>query len=109
MNNNWKNELSSYLPETIITAINKLPTSVVCSVSEIRLRAGGYSSVTVKKENKPLFDNNKPIILYSSQIHEVFNKICDGAVFKHENSIPKGYITIKGGHRVGFCGRAIHK
>ena len=38
----------------------------------------------------------------------MFSKICENAIFKYETSIPKGYITISGGHRVGFCGKAIY-
>ncbi len=108
MNKNWKKDILPFMPESIAFAINKLPTSVVCSVMEIRLRVGGYSSVSLGRENKVLFDNNNPIILSSAEMNDVFTKVCDGAIFKHENNIPKGFITIKGGHRVGFCGRAVY-
>lgn len=108
MNRNWKTDILPYLPSEIVKAINKLPTSSACQLTEIRIRVGGYSSVTIGIENKILYYDEKPICVSYEQMNKVFSKLCDGAVFKHENSIPKGYITIKGGHRVGFCGRAIY-
>ena len=108
MNKNWKKDILPYMPESIVGAINKLPTTVICSATEIRLRAGGYSSVSVGRENKVLFNGDKAIMLSPTEMSEMFAKVCDGAIFKHENNIPKGFITIQGGHRVGFCGRAVY-
>ena len=72
MTNNWKKEILPLLPESVKNAIDKLSTSVVCSITEIRLRAGGYTSLTVGYENKPLYLNKEPIILSSRDLYDVF-------------------------------------
>ncbi len=104
----WKTEILKYLPVEIEKSINDLPTSELCNVSEIRLRVNGYSSITVKGENKVLYFDKKPIVLTTDDIRGVFEAICDNQVFKYENQIKNGYITIRGGHRVGFCGTAVY-
>lgn len=104
----WKREIYLYLDDDIITAIEKLSSSTISNMTEIRLRCNGAVSLTIGNKNKILYNDDGPIILDSNQIKNVFTKICDGAVYKYENQINKGYITIVGGHRVGFCGTAIY-
>ncbi len=104
----WKNEIFPYLNDNVIDAINALPTSVLQNISEIRLRCYGAASVSIFKENRILYFNKKPITLNREEIENVFNLLCDGTLYKFENQIKNGYITISGGHRVGFCGTAVY-
>ena len=47
-------------------------------------------------------------ILSSKQdIEETFRNLCCYSVYSHQNEIKNGYITIRGGHRVGICGSAV--
>jgi len=61
--------------------------------------------------------NNKPIILkYSNReklitqiintndMLEILQKVCNNSIYSYQNQICNGYITIKGGHRVGITG-----
>lgn len=104
----WKEDIFPYLSDEIIEAINILPTSVLQNISEIRLRSNGAVSVSLYNENRILHRFKKPLVLTSEQIDNIFNLLCDGTVYKFENQIKNGFITIKGGHRVGFCGTAIY-
>lgn len=104
----WKTEVLKYLNDKIVYSINELPTSILSNISEIRIRANGYSSITVKGENKALYYDKKPVILTPEQVGEIFELVCNNEVFKYENQIKNGYITIPGGHRVGFCGTAVY-
>ena len=105
----WKNDILSYFDDSLKECILKLPTSVLISLSEIRLRSYGCVSVTVGNRNITVKDRNKEnIILTPIQLEKIFMKLCDGAVYKYENQIRNGFITISGGHRVGFCGTAIY-
>lgn len=105
----WKDEIFPYLSQDIICELERLPTSVISNISEIRLRAMGAVSVTVGSQNRILYKEKKPLILSATHLNDIFSLICDGAVFKYENQIKNGYITIPGGHRVGFCGTAIYE
>lgn len=105
---NWKKEIFPFLTDEVICSIEKLPTSVLHNISEIRLRSFGAASVSVLNENRLLYFDNKPLILQQNQIEKTFNLLCNNKLFKFENQIKNGYITIQGGHRVGFCGSAVY-
>ena len=105
----WKEDIYPYLDETVKKAIDKLPTSNASRISEIRLRVSGAVSVTIGEQNKILFSTDKkPLTVSENQMQELFTRICDGTVYKYEDMIRSGYITVRGGHRVGFCGTAVY-
>lgn len=104
----WKNDIYPYLDKSITAGIDHLPTSVLCNLSELRFRVGGAVSATVGSENHIIYDGKEPLTLSADECSDIFKRICDGTVYKYETQIRNGYITIKGGHRVGFCGTAIY-
>lgn len=66
------------------------------------------------------FRNNNPIILKynnkeqvlqeytnSNDILEIMQRICNNSIYSYQNQICNGYITVKGGHRVGVTGNAV--
>ena len=66
------------------------------------------------------FRNNNPIILKynnkeqvlqeytnSNDILEIMQRICNNSIYSYQNQICNGYITIKGGHRVGITGNCV--
>ena len=46
-------------------------------------------------------------IISSKEILEILQKICDNSIYTYQNQICNGYITIKGGHRVGITGSIV--
>ncbi len=73
-------------------------------IEEIRLRnncpvflRNGYKEIRIN------FKVNTDILL------EILQKICDNSIYTYQNQICNGYITVKGGHRVGITGNAIIK
>ena len=106
----WQSEIYPYLGQRISKYIEKLPTSTLCNISKIRLRANGAVSVTVGNKNTIVYnEKNEPLSLELSENSEIFTRLCNGTVYQFENQIKNGYITIQGGHRVGFCGTAIYE
>ena len=66
--------------------------------------------------------NHRPIFLKIGQeevktdciadtenILEILQKLCDNSIYTYQNQICNGYITIKGGHRIGLTGNAVIK
>lgn len=66
--------------------------------------------------------NNRPIFLKMGQteqqinyitntndVLEILQKICDNSIYTYQNQICNGYITIKGGHRIGITGNVVVK
>ena len=65
---------------------------------------------------------NKPVILQYGQVDKIMNyivdsemilnilqNICDNSIYAYQEQICNGYITLKGGHRVGITGNVVFK
>lgn len=63
---------------------------------------------------------NKPILLkirgadilieynvIAKEIMQILEKICENSIYAYQNQICQGFITIKGGHRIGITGTAV--
>jgi len=46
-------------------------------------------------------------IIEKEEIEEIFERICENSIYSYKNEICEGFITIRGGHRVGITGTAI--
>lgn len=97
--------------------LEKLPESKKATVQEIRLRSGKPLTLTDGKIT--MFVSNDSKILYTAgenavrvtqrNIYDTFKSLCSYSVYSRQNEIKSGYITVKGGHRVGLCGTAVVK
>lgn len=93
--NYFSNKISLKLKEKITEQnINKL--------EEIRLR--NSQNIILK------FNNKEVIIDYTvsqNDILETLQNICENSIYSYQKEICQGYITIKGGHRVGITGSCV--
>ena len=94
-----KEEFLKYFPQHIQAILNEEDLN---SNEEIRIR-----------NNLPLilrFGQAQKILNYiinTEDINYIFQKICENSVYSYQKQIANGYITIKGGHRVGIVGTAV--
>ena len=84
----------------------RLELSRICAtgrgeISEIRLRAHGRSSLLIGGERVGL--SCSPT---ERELAKIVASLCDGAVYAHRESFENGYVSLKGGVRVGICGQA---
>ena len=94
----------SYLPTQISEEILRLVggrREGVLGLREIRLRAEGRCSILYLKEKIPLFSSLK-----LNEAESLVNLLCDGALYAHRDTLASGYVTLRGGVRVGICGYA---
>lgn len=79
------------------------PYEMCENITEIRLRTGRNISVRIASENILLggYIASKEDIEYS------FKAICNYSVYSYSRELSEGFITLKGGHRVGICGTAV--
>lgn len=47
------------------------------------------------------------LIVDSHEMQDIFTALCDHSVYSMSHEIANGYVTLRGGHRVGICGTAI--
>ena len=96
-------------------AIECISLSERTRLREIRLRRGKKLSVT--------FDSGELFVLPSGRLSEepfraldvtdeditsAYMSALNNSIYSYEREITEGYVTTKGGGRVGFCGRAVY-
>lgn len=94
-------EIFDYLAENIKIEIQKYEQDLK-DIEEIRLRI--KKPIILKKS-----DGNKILIhiVSKEELLETFQKICEQSIYSYQKQICEGFITIKGGHRVGITGSAV--
>lgn len=73
-------------------------------LEEIRIRLNKPILLKVGQEEIIL-----PYIPNKEEIAETMQRLCESSIYSYQNQIKNGYITIKGGHRVGITGSAVIK
>lgn len=103
-----QNEILSYFPKRIANEINKKllqnkNSEEINLLEEIRIRAS--KPVILKYTNlEQVLDG---LIVTSDEVIEILQHICNNSIYSYQKQICDGYITLKGGHRVGITGSVI--
>ena len=108
----------SCLPERIGSILqNAVPSSIKIQVQEVRLRIGQPVMLTTA-ERQYFLDSQSGIsykvtsgcpVATAYDLSETFKAVCGYSVHSRQNEIKNGFVTIKGGHRVGICGTAVYE
>ena len=72
-------------------------------ITEIRLRVNCPVIVNTY-ENELIL---RQMLVTGEQIRDIFNMVTGYSAYAHEESIKNGYISVEGGHRIGFGGEAV--
>ena len=94
-------EILDYLDENIKSEIKKYIYGLH-DIEEIRLRANKPIIIKNSKGNSILIH-----IISKEELQETFQKICEHSIYSYQKQICEGFITIKGGHRVGITGSCV--
>lgn len=91
----------------------KLPPEITQHIQEIRLRSDRPVGIRVNGTEKFLtmqgYLTDSPmdaVIITCEEIAQTFQAVCSYSVYSHERDLSEGYVTIRGGCRVGICGSA---
>lgn len=71
-------------------------------IQEIRIRVG--RPIILKLHNLDILIE---YIVNQTEVLQILEKICENSIYAYKNQICNGYITIKGGHRIGITGSAV--
>ena len=92
--------LTETLPKRLCEEVEKsVPVGEM--VEELRLRRGRCASLTVGGRNLRL-----STVFSGVEMDDLLLRFCEGSLYAHSETISQGYLTLKGGIRVGVCGRA---
>lgn len=96
------NSVLKYFPEKLQKKIAEEVLDKFDSLEEIRIRV-----------NRPIilkFNDTEKVIKYSIATQEILSclqLVCENSIYSYQNQISEGFITIKGGHRVGISGSCV--
>lgn len=94
------------LPKKLCSKILNLPADITDKCEEIRLRAGRPMSLLYDGcEHEEIRDS----IISLDDIEAVIEKATDASIHSVESNISKGYLSTKGGIRIGLCGEGFYK
>lgn len=89
----------------ISTALYNIPRRIRDNALELRLRTGKNAVVETRDERYEISDMR----IDGATLDKCMQNICHFSLHSFEKELSEGYITLKGGHRVGFCGSAVNK
>lgn len=96
-------QILEYFPNRIGQVINDNLNEVEKNMlEEIRIRAGKPIILKLRNHNKIL-----DYIISSQDILEIMGKITENSIYSYQKQICSGYITLRGGHRVGISGNVV--
>ena len=100
-------ELLSYFPNNvgnlIRNTINK-NERILDELQEIRIRCD--RPIILKLRNFEIVIEYK---VNESEILSILERLCNNSIYAYKNQICEGFITVKGGHRVGITGTAVEE
>ena len=95
-------EILKYFPDSIRKKISEEYLDKFNELEEIRIRASRPIILKLCNEEK--------VLKYSVSTDEILNclqLLCENSIYSYQNQIINGFITIKGGHRVGITGECV--
>lgn len=107
-------ELLCYFAGKTGSAVGRLSDAQLEDIQEIRLRVNRPAAACTEgkilyiTENGQLTYNPVSAVTVSEQdMRRTFEAVCQYSVHSFQREISQGFITVKGGHRVGFCGTPV--
>ncbi len=104
-----------FMPDRLKKSLESVSSDIKADASEIRLRAGKPVSLTaggkqliISEHGGVTRSSQAGIIPTENELAAAFETICRSSVHCFKREISLGFVTLKGGHRVGFCGTAVH-
>ena len=109
-----ESDILPYLPQSLRTIFNKIERAKLDSFEEIRLRAQkplmvffSTSDWFVSADGGLSRSSNGAYVVSQQDVFKIIELMSDNSVYAFQEVITSGYLTLKGGHRVGLSGRVI--
>lgn len=102
----------SCLCDEIKTVLMSVNDDIKCSCSEIRIRIDKpiilvCNGVKLTPDLNSKIPGSSGFICTKNMVNDSFVRMCEYSVHAHSAELIKGFVTVKGGHRVGISGTAV--
>lgn len=101
-------EIIAQCGEPFRTALRALPGKVLTAAREVRIRVGRPVAVIGERETL-VSAGGKPLCPKAEELEELLLTFCGRSLYAYEAQLAQGFITLRGGHRVGVCGKTVVK
>ena len=108
----WMMDLQRLWPPTVAKALSALPLETMAEIDEVRMRCGrplmiscGTGDVFVKSNGQTSKTPDGSLVIAPEEIKHLFQAACQHSVYAYEEEIRQGFLTLKGGYRLGLAGR----
>ena len=98
-------DLLRYFPNNLFSLLKNIISKderIKNELQEIRIRT--KKPVILKLQNKDIVLD---YIAEQSEILQILEKLCENSIYAYKKQICDGFLTIKGGHRIGITGSAV--
>lgn len=109
-----KTDILPYLIQSIRVILMKMDIEILDNLQEIRMRAGkplmAYyrnRDLIVTADGELSIEPKAGYIVSQSEIIKSLELMSENSVYAFQDEIKSGFITLRGGHRVGLSGRVI--
>ncbi|MGB9679448.1 MAG: stage III sporulation protein AA, partial [Thermoanaerobacteraceae bacterium] len=107
-------ELLNSLPSNVREIINKIPKDIIEKTEEIRLRLNRPLMIDINNEENLVSSEGKFVknikdsyIITHEDCNKALQLISKSSLYAFEEELKNGYITLKGGYRVGIVGKCV--
>lgn len=109
------NYLLEYLDPEISRILYKIPDNKKANIEEIRIR--NEKPLMISGEAKDYYVSSKGqlskyekegFVVRGEQLNKTFQIISNYSIYAFEEEIRNGFITLRGGHRVGIAGKTVY-
>ena len=110
----WRAALAPWLPEPLARAVAGLPGDWAARLVELRVRRGkpllavaADGEAFVSPSGRIGADARDALVPDEPLIQALVDRVCGGSVYAVAEQLRQGFVTLPGGHRIGFGGRAV--
>jgi stage III sporulation protein AA len=91
------------MPKGAAEKLSALDPALASEATEIRLRAGRPCAVCCGGRARFIELRGQPLAFSQADIRAIVAHMCEYSLYRREEELRSGYITVKGGHRLGVC------
>lgn len=109
-----KETILHYFKGNVHNAVSQIPEFMFDDIQEIRLRVNkpisvihGFRSSYVTPNGNFTFNPTNTVSVAEQELKQCFEAVCQYSVHSFKREICDGFVTLKGGHRVGLCGTTV--
>ncbi|MEW6047316.1 MAG: stage III sporulation protein AA [Bacillota bacterium] len=110
----WRAALSGVLPDVLAQAVRGLSAEMAARAVELRVRlerplllVTADGAHFLDAGGRAVADPGRALHADARLVQALVDRICGGSIYAVGEQLRQGFLTLPGGHRVGFGGRAV--